>query len=64
MPYGVIFDIDGTLVDTNDQPALGWYAAFRQHDLHLPIWQIHRHIGALLFREVVPVGHQKQKTLP
>lgn len=45
MPDGVIFDIDGTLVDTNYQHALAWYMAFRQHDLHLPIWQIHRHIG-------------------
>jgi HAD superfamily hydrolase (TIGR01549 family) len=45
MPQGVIFDIDGTLVDTNYQHALAWYMAFRQHDLRLPIWQIHRHIG-------------------
>ena len=45
MPHGAIFDIDGTLVDTNYQHALAWYLAFRQHDLHLPIWQIHRHIG-------------------
>jgi HAD superfamily hydrolase (TIGR01549 family) len=45
MGYGVIFDIDGTLVDTNYQHALAWYMAFRQHDLHLPIWRIHRHIG-------------------
>jgi HAD superfamily hydrolase (TIGR01509 family) len=45
MGYGVIFDIDGTLVDTNYQHALAWYMAFRQHDLDLPIWQIHRHIG-------------------
>jgi HAD superfamily hydrolase (TIGR01549 family) len=45
MPYGAIFDIDGTLVDTNYQHALAWHMAFRQHDLHLPIWQIHRHIG-------------------
>ena len=45
MGRGVIFDIDGTLVDTNYQHALAWYMAFRQHDLHLPIWQIHRHIG-------------------
>jgi HAD superfamily hydrolase (TIGR01549 family) len=45
MANGVIFDIDGTLVDTNYQHALAWYMAFRQHDLHLPVWQIHRHIG-------------------
>lgn len=31
MPDGVIFDIDGTLVDTNYQHALAWYMAFRQH---------------------------------
>jgi HAD superfamily hydrolase (TIGR01549 family) len=45
MDRGVIFDIDGTLVDTNYQHALAWYMAFRQHDLTLPIWQIHRHVG-------------------
>jgi phosphoglycolate phosphatase-like HAD superfamily hydrolase len=42
---GVIFDIDGTLVDTNYQHALAWYQAFRQHDMHLPVWRLHRHIG-------------------
>lgn len=42
---GVIFDIDGTLVDTNYQHALAWYLAFRQHDVHLPVWELHRHIG-------------------
>ena len=31
MPLAVIFDIDGTLVDTNYQHALAWYRAFRQH---------------------------------
>lgn len=40
-----ILDIDGTLVDTNYQHALAWYQAFRQHDVRLPIWRIHRHIG-------------------
>jgi len=41
----VILDIDGTLVDTNYQHSLAWYEAFRQHDLQLPIWRIHRHLG-------------------
>jgi len=45
MPNGVILDIDGTLVDTNYRHALAWYMAFRQYDLHLPIWRIHRHMG-------------------
>ncbi len=40
-----ILDIDGTLVDTNYHHAIAWYRAFRQHDLVLPIWRIHRHLG-------------------
>jgi HAD superfamily hydrolase (TIGR01509 family) len=40
-----ILDIDGTLVDTNYQHALAWYRAFRQHEIVLPVWRIHRHIG-------------------
>jgi HAD superfamily hydrolase (TIGR01509 family) len=45
MPPAAILDIDGTLVDTNYHHALAWYRAFRQHELRLPIWRIHRHIG-------------------
>ena len=45
MPLTAIFDIDGTLVDTNYQHALAWYRAFRQNGLVMPIWQIHRAIG-------------------
>jgi HAD superfamily hydrolase (TIGR01549 family) len=40
-----ILDIDGTLVDTNYHHALSWWHALRQHDVHVPIWRIHRHIG-------------------
>jgi beta-phosphoglucomutase-like phosphatase (HAD superfamily) len=40
-----ILDIDGTLVDTNYQHSLAWFRAFRRHDIVLPIWRIHRHIG-------------------
>lgn len=40
-----IFDIDGTLVDSNYQHALAWYRAFRTHDLTVPVWQLHRAIG-------------------
>ena len=45
MPLTVIFDIDGTLVDTNYQHALAWYRAFRQYGVIMPIWRIHRAIG-------------------
>jgi HAD superfamily hydrolase (TIGR01509 family) len=40
-----ILDIDGTLVDTNYHHAIAWYRALRQHDQHVAIWRIHRHIG-------------------
>jgi HAD superfamily hydrolase (TIGR01549 family) len=45
MPLAVIFDIDGTLVDTNYQHALAWYRAFRNEGIVMPIWRIHRAIG-------------------
>jgi HAD superfamily hydrolase (TIGR01509 family) len=45
MPRAAILDIDGTLVDTNYHHAIAWYRAFRQHDIVLPIWKIHTHIG-------------------
>ncbi len=45
MPRAVIVDIDGTLVDSNYQHAMCWFRAFRQHDLTVPVWRIHRHIG-------------------
>ena len=40
-----VLDIDGTLVDTNYHHAIAWFRAFAHHDLVLPIWRIHRHIG-------------------
>jgi HAD superfamily hydrolase (TIGR01509 family) len=41
----VLLDVDGTLVDTNYHHALAWYRAFRRHDIVLPLWRIHRHMG-------------------
>jgi HAD superfamily hydrolase (TIGR01549 family) len=45
MPPAAILDVDGTLVDTNYHHTIAWYRAFRQNDVMLPIWRIHRHIG-------------------
>jgi HAD superfamily hydrolase (TIGR01509 family) len=45
MPRAAILDIDGTLVDTNYHHALAWYHAFRQSEVHLPVWRLHRAIG-------------------
>jgi HAD superfamily hydrolase (TIGR01549 family) len=44
-PPIAVLDVDGTLVDTNYHHAIAWYRAFRQHELTLPVWRIHRHIG-------------------
>jgi HAD superfamily hydrolase (TIGR01549 family) len=40
-----ILDIDGTLVDSNYHHAVAWFRAFVDHDIVLPLWRIHRHIG-------------------
>jgi HAD superfamily hydrolase (TIGR01509 family) len=40
-----LLDVDGTLVDTNYHHAVAWYRALRQHDVIVPIWRVHRHIG-------------------
>jgi HAD superfamily hydrolase (TIGR01509 family) len=40
-----ILDIDGTLVDTNYQHAIAWFRAFVRHDIVLPVFRIHRHLG-------------------
>jgi HAD superfamily hydrolase (TIGR01509 family) len=45
MMPAALLDVDGTLVDTNYQHAIAWYRAFRKHDIVLPLWRIHRHIG-------------------
>jgi HAD superfamily hydrolase (TIGR01549 family) len=40
-----IVDVDGTLVDTNYHHAIAWFRAFVRHDVVVPVWRIHRHIG-------------------
>ena len=45
MPDTAVFDVDGTLVDSNYQHALAWYRAFRRYEITLPLWQLHRGIG-------------------
>ena len=40
-----IFDVDGTLVDSNYQHALAWFRSFRRFDITLPLWKLHRGIG-------------------
>jgi HAD superfamily hydrolase (TIGR01549 family) len=40
-----VFDVDGTLVDTNYHHAVAWFRAFRRCDVTVPVWRLHRAIG-------------------
>lgn len=42
---GVLFDVDGTLVDTTYLHATCWWQALRQHGHDVPMARIHRAIG-------------------
>ena len=42
---GVLFDLDGTLIDSVYQHVLAWRAALEAEDIDLPVWTIHRKIG-------------------
>jgi phosphoglycolate phosphatase-like HAD superfamily hydrolase len=42
---GILFDVDGTLVDTNYLHTLAWWQAFRRFGHDVPMASIHRTIG-------------------
>jgi HAD superfamily hydrolase (TIGR01509 family) len=42
---GVILDVDGTLVDSNDAHARAWVAAIAEHGLRIPFEVVRRMIG-------------------
>lgn len=44
-PRAALFDIDGTLVDTNHLHVTAWWEAFRQAGHSVPMSAIHRAIG-------------------
>ena len=41
----ILFDIDGTLVDSTYHHAMAWFRAFSEHDIVIPIYRLHRAIG-------------------
>jgi HAD superfamily hydrolase (TIGR01549 family) len=41
----LLFDLDGTLVDSVYQHVLAWSAALEEAGIHLAVWRIHRRIG-------------------
>lgn len=42
---GVLFDLDGTLVDTGYHHTIAWWQAFRDAGIEVPMREIHRAIG-------------------
>jgi HAD superfamily hydrolase (TIGR01509 family) len=44
-PRALLFDVDGTLVDTNDLHAVAWHEAFRAFGHALPVAEIRGQIG-------------------
>jgi HAD superfamily hydrolase (TIGR01509 family) len=41
----LLFDLDGTLVDSVYQHVLAWTAALQEEGIELSVWRIHRRIG-------------------
>jgi HAD superfamily hydrolase (TIGR01549 family) len=41
----VLFDVDGTLVDSTYHHAVAWHRAFTRQGIQVPLWRIHRTIG-------------------
>jgi HAD superfamily hydrolase (TIGR01509 family) len=41
----LLFDLDGTLVDSVYQHVLAWHEALREEGIELSVWRIHRRIG-------------------
>jgi HAD superfamily hydrolase (TIGR01509 family) len=55
---GVLFDVDGTLVDTNYLHTVAWWHAFGAHGHQVPMTRLHRLIGQGSARLVTNVlGH-------
>ncbi|WP_432982060.1 HAD family hydrolase [Dactylosporangium sp. CA-233914] len=57
---GVLFDVDGTLVDSVYLHVVAWWQALRQHDLDVPAAGIHRAIGMgsdKILDELLGPGH-------
>jgi HAD superfamily hydrolase (TIGR01509 family) len=58
----VLFDVDGTLMDTNYLHTVSWWQAFAQGGHHVPMVDIHRSIGmdsGLLLDRLLPADRDK-----
>jgi HAD superfamily hydrolase (TIGR01509 family) len=41
----IVYDVDGTLVDSNYEHTIAWARAFKEAGVEVPTWRIHRHVG-------------------
>jgi beta-phosphoglucomutase-like phosphatase (HAD superfamily) len=41
----LVFDLDGTLVDSEYQHVAAWSDALRSEGILAPNWKVHRHVG-------------------
>ncbi len=41
----VLFDVDGTLVDSTYHHAVAWHRAFTREGIQVPMWRVHRTVG-------------------
>ena len=41
----MVFDVDGTLIDSAYEHTLAWTRAFKEAAVEVPTWWIHRHVG-------------------
>jgi phosphoglycolate phosphatase-like HAD superfamily hydrolase len=58
----IVFDLDGTLVDSVYEHVISWKQAFREHGLEVPGWMIHNKIGmsgSVLLRQLLTETRQK-----
>src|SRR5207245_7339236 len=62
----LLFDLDGTLVDSVYQHVLAWREALETEGFHLSVWRIHRRIGmsgGLFLKALVrALGHSPNDT--
>jgi HAD superfamily hydrolase (TIGR01509 family) len=60
---GVLFDVDGTLVDSTYFHTIAWWQGFRRQKLDVPMSLIHRHIGMggdKLLEQLLPPGSSEE----
>jgi HAD superfamily hydrolase (TIGR01509 family) len=59
---GVLFDVDGTLIDSSYIHTIAWWGAFRQYGYDVPMAAIHRLVGmggARLVDTLLPSGRDR-----